>query len=226
MSLPILSHSHLALAVYPSCIMWLVAIALPRLVPALARSPRTQSALWWLTLTLSLACLVPSISLTGEVYQLLPIFAAMMGILQVLFGKGGDSATARRSMVAVEIAVLIAACGFIAAPAPFLPWSHVATSAMIIMAAAVFALITLHGITPLLAGLGLALALGGAAIAYGHGAVMAAIVMAIAINALVADLAQLAFDASGARHRLASKARWVLAYLPALLAVEYLVFGY
>lgn len=224
MSLPILSHSHLALAVYPSCIMWLVATALPRFVPALARSPRVQSALWWITLTLSLAYIVPSVSLTSEAYQLLPIFTALLGILQVLLSKEGGSAAARRIIVATEVALLIVACAIIALPAPFLPWSHVATSAFTIMAAAIFALVTLKGITPLLAWLGLSLAIGGAALAYCQGAVMAAIVLAIAINALVAYLAQLAFHTD--RHDVTSKARCVLAYLPALLAVEYLVFGY
>lgn len=206
--------------------MWLVAIALPRLVPALSRSPRAQSALWWLTLTLSLACLVPSISLTSEAYQLLPIFTALMGILQVLFSKRSKSGTIRRVIIAIEVVLLLAACATIANPAPFLPWRHVATSAFIVLAAAVFALVTLQGITSLLTWLGLLLTLGGAALAYRHGAVMAAIVLAIAINAVLAYLAQLAFHLDGARDGLASKARCVLAYLPALLAVEYLIFGY
>lgn len=225
MSLPILSHSHLALAVYPSCIMWLVAIALPRLVPALARSLGAQSALWWLTLTLSLASLVPSVSLMGEAYQLLPIFAAIAGILQVAFGKSSDSATAGRAIVAIELLLLIAACAVIALPAPFLPWSHGATMVIILMGVAVFAFMTTQGMTPLLTWLGIALALAGAALAYRHGAVMAAVVMAIGINGLLAFHASLAFHDQDPGHS-AAKARCVLAYLPALLSVEYLVFGF
>lgn len=222
------SYGHIALAAYPICLMWLVAAALPALLPTLRRSYRSRVGLWWLSLALGYAYGVSRVyGLDG--YGLLPLLTIGFGLCSLLSWRK-----------LLPLGLLAAACAVIVWPAQYLDLTAILSLGFIALVTvaiwrSVFALLlsTTKGIWWLM-GWAFVLLVSAAILAYRSSSPLAAVVLLIGANALLTAKADglwqhsplASFGARAQQDLGYDQLRFIIIAVPVLLSVEYLVFGF
>lgn len=230
-----LPHSDLALVVYPSCLLWLLAILLPSLFPALKKRPPAGALIWWAVMIFGYYRLasaqpdLPLANITG--YQLLPILAAAIASLSLIsygLGRSGHRLLLRRhglgsciaaaviasqvSYWSVPLALAIAAIAVSAIALGWLMWRAGERWPKLREApgdAAIAALLVIA-----------------AALSYSQGAVLIASALALGANGVLVLAAVTLIGAPHGSQLTADKRVFVLITAPAVLACEYALFGY
>lgn len=221
-------YSHLALVIYPACLLWLVAFTLPYIIAPLKASAFWRALLFWGIMAFSYAQLSPNtgsstsfFDFSGGIYGVLPLAALAVGIPSLL-------GLPTRWW---QLVLLLAGTALIAADASYWPTNR-SVLLLIVLAVSFAAWWALSHRPPAAQARGashhrLTLALGGITLlaipfVYTSGAVLAALVLALNVNGLVVAALTLRKD----QKLWEDIALFLLVTAPALIAVEWAIFGY